>query len=660
MVRVARWTGATGSRGRKGVKPAGRLADGCGMRPSRLYLRALSYFRPDLKLVLLWMLLIAASTAVGLLAAWPMAILVDSVLALTPSAPGPVHRLFLGPLPSTRLGQIIGLAVIGLGLKLTTDLLSAAQTLVSNQVNYNGLVRVRCDLYRKLQALNLGYHRSQPQGDAIFRLSSDSYGCQNILSVLVSACVAGVTLVVMAVVLGSRNVTLTLLALSIAPMLAVTNVVYGRRLKARSLECKERDSEFTTAVQRSMSCIGLVQAFGREAEEFGRFHGTIRETIRAWWRLNRQQVAYNLIVGCLFGVGGAVIFGYGGYLVYRDQYLQPRPGGLTVGDLMVFTAYLALIWGPLCTLTGFAANVQGGVAGAQRVFEVLDRDPVITDSPGAVPLPRQPRVVEFKNVGFQYVGDDEARSGKMVLQDVSVRVEPGQLVAFVGSSGGGKSTLLNLLPRFYDPTAGQILFDGVDARTVRLADLRRHVALVLQESVILPTTIAENIAYGRPDATREQIREAARVSGAAEFIEQLPDRYDTRIAEGGVNLSGGQRQRISIARALMTEAPILVLDEPTSALDPHHEKLVTEALRSIKGTRTVVVVSHRLSTVADCDQIFVMAGGRVVEQGRHEQLIARRGLYYEMARHQLKVGAEPAQTGATPAAPDDEKLAKAA
>ncbi len=625
------------------------------MRPLRLYLRALSYFRPDRSLVLLWMLLIGLSTAVGLLAAWPMAILVDSVLSVSPAPPGAIHRLFLGPLPSTRLGQIVGLAVIGLALKLTLDLLTAAQSFVSNQVNYNGLMRVRCDLYRKLQALNLGYHRSQPQGDAIYRLSSDTYGCQNILNVLVSTVVAGITLTVMAVVLGSRSVMLTVLALSIAPLLAVANVVFGRRLKARSLECKERDSAFTSAVQQSMSCIGLVQAFGREAEEFNRFHGTIRETIRAWWALNRQQIAYSLIVGCLFGVGGAVIFGYGGYLVYRDQFLQPRPGGLTVGDLMVFTAYLGLLWGPLCTLTGFAANVQGGVAGAQRVFEILDRDPIITDSPGATPLPRQPRAVDFKNVGFRYVGDDAARSGKMVLQDVSVRIEPGQLVAFVGSSGGGKSTLLNLLPRFYDPTEGQILFDGIDARTVRLKDLRRHVALVLQESVILPTTIAENIAYGRPDATREQIHEAARLAGAAEFIEQLPHGYDTRIAEGGVNLSGGQRQRISIARALMTEAPFVVLDEPTSALDPHHEKLVTEALRSIKGTRTVVLVSHRLSTVADCDQIFVMDGGRIIERGTHEQLLALRGAYYRMARHQLKLG--NSADAPTPAAPD---LAEAA
>jgi ABC-type multidrug transport system fused ATPase/permease subunit len=211
------------------------------------------------------------------------------------------------------------------------------------------------------------------------------------------------------------------------------------------------------------------------------------------------------------------------------------------------------------------------------------------------------------------------------------------MVAFVGSSGVGKSTLLNLIPRFYDPTLGSLRLDGVDARNVRLKDLRRHVALVLQESVILPTTVAENIAYGRPDATREQVVAAAEMAGAASFIEQMPSGYDTTIAEGGANLSGGQRQRISIARALLTEAPFVVLDEPTSALDPHHEHVVTETLTALRGKRTIILVSHRLSSVVPCDQIFVMDGGRIAERGTHAELVARRGIYYAMARQQRLV-----------------------
>jgi subfamily B ATP-binding cassette protein MsbA len=603
----------------------------------RIYFRAVSYFRADWPLVALSLLLTACGTAVGLLMAWPMAILVDTVL--TPEHPTHtdfVHRLFLSPLPDGRLGQVIGLAVAGLLLKFVADCLGVCQAIVQSQVNYNGLMRVRCDLYRKLQALNLAYHRAQPQGDAIYRLNSDTLGCQTILWVLVGTGVAAVTLVVMTSILASRNATLTLLAFSIVPVLAAANVVYGQRLKSRSIECKEVDTRFTTVVQRSMSSIFLVQAFGREQEEFGTFRGTISDTIRAWWRLNRQQWSYNLIVGTTWGLGGAIIFGYGGYLVYRDQFANPGSAaagarGMTVGDLMVFSSYLGMLWGPLCALTGFSAAIAGGVAGAQRVFEVLDRDAVIADGPAARPLPRQPRTLELDDVSFAY------QPGKPVLRGVSATIRPGEMVAFVGSSGVGKSTLLNLLPRFYDPTVGAIRLDGIDLRDVRLADARRHVALVLQDSVILPTTIAENIAYGRPHATREQVVQAARLAGAAEFIDQFPDGYDTQIVEGGQNLSGGQRQRISIARALLTEAPFVVLDEPTSALDPHHEQVVIDALRSLKGTRTIVLVSHRLSSVVDCDQIFVIDGGRVVERGTHAELRARRGAYEAMWRRQMHV-----------------------
>ncbi|MDB5302361.1 MAG: hypothetical protein JWO87_4024 [Phycisphaerales bacterium] len=593
----------------------------------RLYLRAISYFRADWPLILMWLLLIGLSTGIGLLAAWPMAILIDSVLG---GAAGTdfLHRMFLSLLPAGQVGRIAGLAVIGLALKVTQELANTGQTIASNHLNYNGLVRVRCDLYRKLQAMCLTYHRSQPQGDAIYRLSIDTFGCQTILGVLVNTLVAGGTLLAITLVLASRSPSLTLLAFSIAPVLAAANVIFGRRFRERSLECRARESQFTTAVQQSMACVGLVQSCGQEAQEFTRFHGTVLETVKAWWRLNWQQMAYNLIVGACFAIGGALIFGYGGYLVYRDQHLHPVPGGMTVGDLVVFTSYLGMLWGPLCSITGFFYNVQNGVVGAKRVFEVLDRDPSIADKPGALPLPRMPRRLDLDRVSFSY------GSGKPVLRDVRVRIEPGEMVAFVGSSGVGKSTLLNLLPRFYDPTGGAIRLDGIDARDVKVADLRKHVALVLQENVILPTTVAENIAYGRPGATLEEVRRAADLAGAAEFIEHLPLGYDSPAAEGGQNFSGGQRQRIAIARALLTQAPFIVLDEPTSSLDPLHERHITDTLKKLKGLRTIILVSHRLSTVVHCDRIYVMDGGAVVESGTHLELLARGGLYASMASQQ--------------------------
>jgi subfamily B ATP-binding cassette protein MsbA len=270
-----------------------------------------------------------------------MAILIDGVLGSHPPQDW-VHRFFFRVLPNHHVGQIIGLAVAGFILKLMQDLLAAVQTIICNQINYNGLLRVRCDLYRKLQSLSMSFHQSQPQGDAIYRLNSDTFGLQTILGVFVSTAVAAITLVIMVGILSTRSLSLALVAFSIVPMLAVANVTFGRRLKACSVACKERDSDFLTVVQRTMSCIRLVQAFGREAEEFTQFHGAVRETISAWWTLNREQIIYDILVGTLFGIGGSAVFGYGGYLVYR--------GSLTLGDLMVFTAYLGMVWGPLCTI----------------------------------------------------------------------------------------------------------------------------------------------------------------------------------------------------------------------------------------------------------------------------------------------------------------------
>jgi subfamily B ATP-binding cassette protein MsbA len=265
------------------------------------------------------------------------------------------------------------------------------------------------------------------------------------------------------------------------------------------------------------------------------------------------------------------------------------------------------------------------------VFEVLDQDPIITDSPHAQSLPVKPRKLELQDVRFAY------RTGTDVLRGVSASVEVGQMIAFVGESGVGKTTLLSLLPRFYDPTQGRLTLDGIDVRTVRVRDLRRHIALVLQDSVILPTTVAENIAYGRPEATMDQIKRAAELAGAAIFIDRMEHGYETIINESGGNLSGGQKQRISIARALCTQAPIIVLDEPTSALDPQHEAMITQTLRGLKRERTIILVSHRLSTVADCDTIYVMKDGQVIEQGTHDGLIAMRGHYYQMAKHQMRL-----------------------
>ncbi|HLL88325.1 MAG TPA: ABC transporter ATP-binding protein [Tepidisphaeraceae bacterium] len=610
------------------------MLDRC-RRAARVYARAASYFRPDFALVGVLFLLTGASAGLGLLMAWPMAVMVDAVLTDATKADA-VHRAFLSVLPSSIVGQIAGLALIGLSLKLAQDTLGNVQRIVASRINYAGLMRVRFELFNKLQHLSLAYHRTHPQGDALYRLNSDTYGPQTILGVLMGVVIAAVTLAVVAWILWTRHPALTLVAFSITPLLAAANVVFGRRLKAASLRCRERDSELTTAAQRAIANVALVQAFGREGAELERFHGTARECVRAWWRLNFNEIAYNTIIGGVSGVGGAAVFGYGAWLAWQQQFAHPVQNGFTVGDLLIFTSYLGQLWGPLCTLTGFVASIQGGAAATERVFEVLDRDNGIHETADAVALPLQPRTLSLHGVGFEYA------SGQRVLRDVDATLRPGEMVAFVGSSGAGKSTLLNLLPRFYDPTAGAIHLDGVDVRQIKLADLRRHVAIVSQENLLLPTTIGQNIAYGRPEATAADVRAAAAMAGAAAFIDAMPAGYDTPVAEGGANLSGGQRQRIAIARALLTGAPVIVLDEPTSALDPRQEQHIVHTLRALKGHRTIVLVSHRMSAVVDCDQIFVMDQGRVAERGTHAALIARDGLYADMVRRQL--GAAPIGT----------------
>jgi subfamily B ATP-binding cassette protein MsbA len=419
------------------------------------------------------------------------------------------------------------------------------------------------------------------------------------------------------------------------PLLMLTHKWSQKTLTRKWTDAKNADMGLMTTIQRSIASLWLTQAFGRERDEYGRFRGAVGGTVGLMLRVHWREVIYTLTVTAILGLGTTLILGYGGYLVYRD-HLPGGPGdaGMTIGTLYMFLAYLGKFYEPLNKLTGSGSTLAQGAVQSRRVFEVLDTEPAVRDAPGATPLPRQSRTLELRDLEFEYC------PGQPVLRGISATITPGEMVAFVGSSGVGKSTLLNLLPRFYDPTGGALLLDGHDLRTVRLADLRRHVALVLQENPLLPASVAENIAYGRPDAAAAEIERYARMAGAAEFIEALPERYDTAINENGNNLSGGQRQRIAIARALITEAPLLILDEPTSALDAQNEQMITETLRNLKRQRTIVVVSHRLSTVADCDQIFVMEAGRIVERGTHEQLLASRGLYYRMARHQLKLGGD--------------------
>ncbi|AUX20722.1 ABC transporter [Sorangium cellulosum] len=625
---LPRWAGRTSSilQGRIALRLVASSRP-AGSERLRFFLRVGAYFKDEWARLGALFALVAVSIVISLLQVWPVAVIVD-LISSGPREDDLVHRILLAPLPDSLLGRVIGLAVITLVLRVAQECVGMGRALLNFRIGYGGLMRVRGDLYRKLQALHLGYHRAQPQGDAIYRLNQDAAGFHGILNVAVSVMGSALTLVVMICIMASRSAPLTLLALAVVPPLLLANARFGSVLRRKCTEAKEVESQLTTSVQRSMASIGLVQACGREADEEARFHATLRNSVRAWLRLHQDELRHVLTMGSILGLGIALVLGYGGYLVVEAR-TSGGSSGMTLGALTAFLGYLGMLYDPLCKLTGAGAAVQGGVAGAQRVFDVLDRDQAVTDGHAAIHLPQQPRTLDIEGVEFEY------RAGHPVLRGIDATIRPGEMVAFLGSAGAGKTTLFSLLPRFHNPTRGALRLDGIDIGTIRLSDLRKHVALVLQDSVLLPTTIAENIAYGRPTATDAEIREAAQRAGAAGFIEALPDGYDTQIADGGLNLSAGQRQRIAIARALLTDAPILVLDEPTDGLDAEHERTLGKALRALKGQRTIILLSHRLSTVVDCDQVFVMERGRIVERGAHAELLRRGGVYTRMARWQL-------------------------
>lgn len=570
-----------------------------------VFRRSLGYFAPERWWIALLVALIGVSVLVGLLEAWPVAVLIDHVLSGR-EHDGLMHRLLLGLLPPDPVAQIVCLVVMGAVIQAVGYATWAARMMINAHLNTSGTARVRAELFGKLQHLSLSFHGGHSQGDAIFRVVNDTPGPWGIVDTIIGTAVAAVTLVVMTVVLLSHSVPLTLAAYAVGPLLAGISWWFGRRILTRSLASRQADADLTSATQQALATVALAQAYGREPDEQRRFLGYVRRSVRAFMKLTLQQQLYPLSRDTLLAVAGAIVFGFGGYLVYRDQVVAPVAGGLSVGVLLVFMDYVRKLWEPLKWLTTFSAEVQTHAAAARRVFRITDTPLEVADPVPSVPLPLLPRTLALNDVSFRYP------DGTDVLQGVSVVVPPGHMVAFLGASGTGKSTLLSLLLRLRDPDGGSIELDGTDLRQAALHDVRRHFALVAQGSPMLPVSVGENIAYGRPEATPADIVEAATLAGAHDFIGALPDGYATILSEGGVNISGGQRQRIAIAQALLTRAPIILLDEPTSALDPDHERQIVETLETIRRRRTIILVTHRIETTKHCDEVFELRAGRIV------------------------------------------------
>jgi ABC-type multidrug transport system fused ATPase/permease subunit len=491
--------------------------------------------------------------------------------------------------------------------------LSSAQNYYSIQVSLRGLTRVRAEIFDRLLRLSLRFHQGATAGDLIYRASWDTYSIQTLFQQgLMTFVTASLSLAVMACIMARLNLPLTLVALALAPLLVMGIRVFGRAMRERTTRAQQADSRVTSLVQQCIAALPLTQSYTREELEAERFQGEAKEAQRLRLSQHGSELGYGFAVAVIFGFGTAVTTWLGSR--------QVLAGCLTVGGLFVFLSYLVLLYEPLSQLSYVGATVAGALAGARRVFEILDTpDEVRVQSPAAkVP---EAGDIAFRGVCFAY------EPGREVLKEVTFRLAAGESAAIVGPSGAGKTTLLLLLPRFFDPGRGEVELGGVDLRRLDLKDLRRHIGVVPQEPIILPATVAENIAYGKPGAPPGEIAAAARAANAAGFIEKLADKYQTRIGEGAARLSAGERQRINLARAFLKDAPIILLDEPTSALDGESEELIAESLRQLLRGRTALMVAHRPATIAGFHRVLVLEEGRLTEFGTPAELRAKGGYF---------------------------------
>jgi ABC-type multidrug transport system fused ATPase/permease subunit len=458
----------------------------------------------------------------------------------------------------------------------------------------------------------------------VYRIDVDSYSIENlVMSGLIPLATSIVSLVVMFVILVRLDLTVALLSLSIVPFLLLYMRSYTRTVATQMEHVKALESKLIERLYEVFSAIRLVKSFAREPHEKRRYTTFGHEVMHARIAITWRESLFWVVVSTITILGTALVLIVGGVQVLR--------GGLTVGELTVAIAYLGAVYGPLSTIAHTAGTLQGAVTGAKRVRSVLAMAPETIDAPNAIDAAGVQGEITFENVTFAYP------DGTQVLDDISFTARPGEMIALVGLTGAGKTTLVSLIPRFYDTTVGRVLVDGLDVRSYRLRSLRERIAIVLQDPVLFAGTIADNLRYGRLDATDAEVEEAARAAHAHDFVSHLPKRYDTPIAEAGGGLSGGERQRLSVARAILKNAPILILDEPTSSLDAISEEIVFAALRRLRAGRTTIVIAHRLSTVRDADRILVLDGGRIAAQGRHAELLQTSRLYRRMCAR-LSVG----------------------
>ncbi len=580
-----------------------------------IYRRVFRYYRPFLPQTIVGLLLSLLGVGLNLLKVWPFKIIVDDFLRPNPTPRGDPHTW----IPLLCLALVV--------IQFFWGVINWATNYILVNVGLQALLKLRTDLYAYLQSLSLKYHDVRRSSDLSFRVAYDSQSIQTIYNKGFTGIFGSVvTLIGTFAIMVRLDWQLTLLSLSIVPLIIAAIYFFAHRIRRESMFIQEQESAVLAQAQEGLSSIRMVHAFGREQYEVMQFHQQAQQSLQANLRLTLTNVNSALVISTLMVFGTAAMYYLG--------TLHVLAGTLTLGSLLVFSAYLLMLYQPLESITYTAWAMEGATAGAKRCFEVLDREDDVVDSSNAVAIEFAKGAIGFQNVSFGYAlataSPPGGGQGRLVLHDVDLRIEPNQMIAIVGGTGAGKSTLLSLVPRFYDPTSGSVALDGRNVREIKKKSLRAQIGIVLQDTLLFSTTIRENIAYGRPDASDDEIIDAAKRAQADEFIRQLPNGYANTVGERGGQLSVGQRQRIGIARAFLKNAPVLLLDEPTSALDPTTEAAIMETIKDLMRGRTTLIATHRLATIHDVDRIVVLERGRIVEQGPGAELLARGGVYAKL------------------------------
>jgi len=575
-------------------------------------LRIVDLLRPHWKAMTMALVGVGGAAAADLLEPWPIKIVLDYALQSRPMPGwmiGMVSRIGGGTLAilNFAVAAVAGIAVAG-------ALSSYLQNYLTTNVGQRIMHDLRRAVYHHIHRLSLAEHDDKRTGDLISRVTSDIDSIQDFVTTALLGIVANIlTLLGIVGIMLYASWRFTLISLAIAPVLFVIVYFFTRRIKKAARDVRRTESELVSIVQEVFSSIRVVKAFAREDYEQRRFERHSLDNVETALQARGMKMMLSPVVDVVVVTGTCLMLAYGARMVMANE--------LTAGVLVVFLAYLRMMYKPMRDLSKMTDTVSKASVGFERIREILETESAVRDLPRARRARGFKGRIEFEQVSFGYTPD------QLVLKDLSFRIEPGQVAAFVGQTGGGKTSIVNLVARFYDPISGTVKVDDTDIRGFTIKSLREQISFVLQETLLFHAPVWQNIAYGRPEARRAEIVRAADLANADEFIKDMPEGYDTMVGERGVTLSGGQRQRIAIARAVIRNAPILILDEPTSGLDAHSEQAIMEALERLMKNKTSIVIAHHLGTILHADTIFVMKDHQLVEHGTHDELLAAGGFY---------------------------------